>query len=139
MAYAQIAGLPPQAGLMAAPGALIAYALLVLGHDPLRLRVEGGLFYANSVAVKDHVLTLADGGPVELDLQASYDLDVQSLDTLAELDRGPGSAADQRPPARRRTARARRARSPAACEAGSPAGSGDCRRWKRRSPRRNRS
>jgi SulP family sulfate permease len=27
-AYAQIAGLPPQAGLMAAPGALIAYALL---------------------------------------------------------------------------------------------------------------
>jgi SulP family sulfate permease len=28
VAYAQIAGLPPQAGLMAAPGALIAYALL---------------------------------------------------------------------------------------------------------------
>jgi high affinity sulfate transporter 1 len=28
VAYAQIAGLPPQAGLMAAPGALLAYALL---------------------------------------------------------------------------------------------------------------
>lgn len=28
VAYAQIAGLPPQAGLMAAPGAMIAYALL---------------------------------------------------------------------------------------------------------------
>ena len=28
VAYAQIAGLPPAAGLMAAPGALIAYALL---------------------------------------------------------------------------------------------------------------
>ena len=28
VAYAQIAGLPPQAGLMAAPGALIAYALI---------------------------------------------------------------------------------------------------------------
>jgi SulP family sulfate permease len=28
VAYAQIAGLPPQAGLMAAPGALVAYALL---------------------------------------------------------------------------------------------------------------
>jgi SulP family sulfate permease len=28
VAYAQIAGLPPQAGLLAAPGALIAYALL---------------------------------------------------------------------------------------------------------------
>jgi sulfate permease, SulP family len=28
VAYAQIAGLPPEAGLMAAPGALIAYAFL---------------------------------------------------------------------------------------------------------------
>ena len=28
VAYAQIAGLPPEAGLMAAPGAMIAYALL---------------------------------------------------------------------------------------------------------------
>jgi sulfate permease, SulP family len=28
VAYAQVAGLPPQAGLMAAPGALVAYALL---------------------------------------------------------------------------------------------------------------
>ena len=28
VAYAQIAGLPPQTGLMAAPGALIGYALL---------------------------------------------------------------------------------------------------------------
>ncbi len=28
VAYAQIAGLPPEAGLMAAPGALIGYALL---------------------------------------------------------------------------------------------------------------
>src|SRR4029079_14138771 len=28
VAYAQIAGLPPEAGLMAAPGALLAYALL---------------------------------------------------------------------------------------------------------------
>jgi MFS superfamily sulfate permease-like transporter len=28
VAYGQIAGLPPEAGLMAAPGALIGYALL---------------------------------------------------------------------------------------------------------------
>jgi MFS superfamily sulfate permease-like transporter len=28
VAYAQIAGLPPEAGLMAAPGALLAYAIL---------------------------------------------------------------------------------------------------------------
>ena len=28
VAYTQIAGLPPQAGLMAAPGALVGYALL---------------------------------------------------------------------------------------------------------------
>jgi SulP family sulfate permease len=32
VAYAQIAGLPPQAGLIAAPGALLGYALLGSSH-----------------------------------------------------------------------------------------------------------
>ncbi len=60
--------------------------VVVLEQDPLVLRVEGGLFYANAVSVKDHVLALAPPGTtITLNLSSSYDLDVESLDMLGEL------------------------------------------------------
>ena len=54
----------------------------------LVIRVEGGLFYANAVAVKEQVLKVsrADGtSVVVLDMGAIYDLDVETLDAFAEL------------------------------------------------------
>jgi SulP family sulfate permease len=54
----------------------------------LVIRVEGGLFYANAVAVKEHVLELShtEGtSVVVLDMGAIYDLDVETLDALVEL------------------------------------------------------
>ena len=52
-------------------------------------RVEGPLFYANAGSVKDRILELARRPPqprvVVLDLAQSADLDVETLDALAEL------------------------------------------------------
>jgi high affinity sulfate transporter 1 len=58
----------------------------------LAVRNDGQLFYANVLAVKDHILELADAGgaPVTrivVDLGASPGLDVQSVDALADLAR----------------------------------------------------
>jgi sulfate permease, SulP family len=51
--------------------------------------VEGPLFYANSVMVKDRLLELARSKPVPqvlvLDLSHNHDFDLQTLDMLAEL------------------------------------------------------
>ncbi|HWK28167.1 MAG TPA: SulP family inorganic anion transporter [Solirubrobacter sp.] len=57
----------------------------VVARAPLRVRVEGGLFYANAVAVKDRIVALADGQPVEVDLGSSWELDVQAADMLRDL------------------------------------------------------
>jgi MFS superfamily sulfate permease-like transporter len=56
----------------------------------LVVRAEGPLFYANVVGVKERVIALArtsDPRPraVVLDLAGNPDLDVESVDTLAEL------------------------------------------------------
>jgi sulfate permease, SulP family len=56
----------------------------------LAVRIEGPLFYANAIAVKERVLALARGDDrhprvLLLDLGASTDLDVESADMLAEL------------------------------------------------------
>lgn len=60
----------------------------VLSREPLRVRVDGGLFYANTVAVKDRIMELAEGRrPVTIDLGASWELDVQSADMLGDLAR----------------------------------------------------
>ena len=52
-------------------------------------RVDGPLFYANGAVVKDQLLELAASEPrpdaVVLDLEANHELDVASLDMLAEL------------------------------------------------------
>src|SRR5262249_37343899 len=58
----------------------------VVNDEPLTLRVDGALFYGNAVAVKDRVLELAAGHDgVLLNLGSSWDLDVQTLDMLADL------------------------------------------------------
>ena len=54
--------------------------------------VEGPLFYANANSVKDRMLELVDGAStppraVVLQLAESPDLDVESLDMLADLAR----------------------------------------------------
>ena len=64
-------------GWIAPPGVLVA-------------GVDGPLFYADAVSVKEHLLALAreqDPPPatVVLDLEASHELDLQAVDTLAEL------------------------------------------------------
>jgi high affinity sulfate transporter 1 len=59
IAYAQIAGLPPQAGLMAAPGALVAYALLGTSRT-LVVSATTATSALSAVAVAP----LADGDPV---------------------------------------------------------------------------
>jgi sulfate permease, SulP family len=55
----------------------------------LAVRSDGPLFYANTDAVKQAILALAEADPrpaaVLLDLTESTDLDVQTADTLAEL------------------------------------------------------
>lgn len=55
----------------------------------LAARVDGPLFYANSTRVKEQLLELARTAPlpqaIVLDLETSHDLDVASLDALAEL------------------------------------------------------
>jgi MFS superfamily sulfate permease-like transporter len=52
-------------------------------------RADGPLFYANSVVVKDRLLELAHTQPparaLVLDLSDNHDLDVETLDMLAEL------------------------------------------------------
>ena len=75
VAYAQIAGLPPQAGLMAAPGAMAAYALLGTSRQlvvsattatsalkvpgVLVMRSDGPLLYPNGDAVRQYVFDTA--------------------------------------------------------------------------------
>jgi MFS superfamily sulfate permease-like transporter len=59
--------------------------------DVLVTAADGPLFYANAASVKDRVLDLAAGADpkprmVVLDLSDSHDLDVETLDTLADLD-----------------------------------------------------
>jgi SulP family sulfate permease len=54
----------------------------------LVIRVEGGLFYANAVSVKEHVLALARAQKppaIVLDMGRAFDLDVETLDAIAEL------------------------------------------------------
>jgi len=54
-------------------------------------RVDGPLFYANAAQVKERLTTLTAADPdvrvVVLDLAGSPDLDVETLDMLAELER----------------------------------------------------
>ena len=54
----------------------------------LVVRVEGGLFYANAVAVKEHMLELVRSAVPDvlvLDMGRIFDLDVETLDAFAEL------------------------------------------------------
>jgi SulP family sulfate permease len=56
----------------------------------LVVRSEGPLFYANAVAVKEHLLELVQSrnpGPhvVVLDLSGNHELDLETIDMLAEL------------------------------------------------------
>ncbi len=54
----------------------------------LVIRAEGGLFYANAVAVKERILELARAPGTEvvvLDMGRVFDLDVETLDAFAEL------------------------------------------------------
>ncbi len=66
-AYAQIAGLPPSAGLVAAPGALLGYALLgtsrtlVVGATTLRAEAVLELLRRSGVAEKVRVEPTLDG------------------------------------------------------------------------------
>jgi SulP family sulfate permease len=58
--------------------------------ETLVVRIEGALFYANAVAVKERILALAAQAQprpalVVIDAASSYDLDVETLDALAEL------------------------------------------------------
>ena len=62
VAYGQIAGLPPEAGLMAAPGALVAYALLGTSRT-LIVSATTATSRALSAAA---VGPLADGDPATL-------------------------------------------------------------------------
>lgn len=56
----------------------------------LGVRVDGPLFYANATSVKDHLLALvrsAEPAPEAVVIQLyQSDIDVESLDMLAELD-----------------------------------------------------
>jgi MFS superfamily sulfate permease-like transporter len=55
------------------------------------VRADGPLFYANAVNVKEHVIDLASAADPKLrtlilDLAGNHDLDVETLDTLGELE-----------------------------------------------------
>jgi MFS superfamily sulfate permease-like transporter len=84
------------------------------------VRSDGPLFYANIVHVREWILATAgaEGSrAVVIDLSTAGDLDVETLDTLAELRRrareaGRRAAAGLGPRARPRSARAQRPRRP---------------------------
>jgi sulfate permease, SulP family len=61
-----------------------------LTPEALVVRVDGPLFYANATTVKEHIVDmLAEAAPrppaVVLDLSGNTELDLQTVDTLAEL------------------------------------------------------